>query len=104
MDSAMANSSATATGGSPPLRRDPGRRVLGGVCAGLGERLGVDPLIVRVAFIAGAMAGGLGIALYALAWVAIPAGEGHAAPRGGGRGSAEIAFGVALLALSLLLA
>ncbi len=85
-------------------RRDPTRRMLGGVCAGLGERFGVDPLVVRVAFIAAAMAGGLGFALYALAWVAMPAGAGQPAPRGGGQGSVEVALGVALLALSLLLA
>src|SRR5215218_9940256 len=105
MGTAMANSSATATGGTPPLRRDPGRRVLAGVCAGLGERLGIDPLIVRVAFVAAALAGGLGIVLYALAWVAIPRGEGEAAPRRipGDRGSVEVALGVALLMLSVLL-
>ncbi|MFL5866138.1 MAG: PspC domain-containing protein [Thermoleophilaceae bacterium] len=89
---------ATAT-----LRRDPGHRVIAGVCAGLGERFQVDPLVVRVAFIAAAMAGGLGFALYVLAWVVMPAGEGEAAPRLGGRGSVEVALGVALLALSLLL-
>ena len=102
----MASSSAAATGGSPPLRRDPQRRILGGVCAGLAERLGVDPLVVRLAFLAAALAGGLGVPLYALAWIAIPAGEGDAAsPRAPvGRGSAEIALGVALLTLSLLLA
>ena len=94
----MASSSATAT-----LRRDPAHRVIAGVCAGIGERFQVDPLIVRVAFIAAAMAGGVGFVLYPLAWVVIPAGEGQAAPRLGGRGSAEVALGVALLALSLLL-
>src|SRR3954470_3520757 len=98
MSSGMASSSA------PALRRDPTRRILGGVCAGLGERFDVDPLVVRVAFVAAALAGGLGFALYALAWVVMPAGEGTAAPRGGGRGSVEVALGVALLALSLLLA
>src|ERR671922_384361 len=99
MDRTMATASAV-------LRRDPERRVLGGVCAGLGARLGVDPLILRVAFVAAAMAGGLGIALYALAWVAIPRGEGAAPPRRlrGGRGSVEVALGVAFLMLSLLLA
>jgi signal transduction histidine kinase len=101
MDGTMATSAA-----STPLRRDPGRRVLGGVCAGLGERLGVDPLVVRVAFVAAAMAGGLGVALYLLAWAAIPAQEGAAVQRRvpTDRGSVEIAVGVALLTLSLLLA
>src|SRR3954470_16422367 len=96
--------SAMASSSAPALRRDPTRRILGGVCAGLGQRFDLDPLLVRVAFIAAALAGGLGFALYALAWVAMPAGAGEAAPRGGGRGSVEVALGVALLALSLLLA
>src|SRR3954454_2902699 len=95
--------SAMASSSAPALRRDPTRRILGGVCAGLGQRFDLDPLLVRVAFIAAALAGGLGFALYALAWVAMPAGAGEAAPRGGGRGSVEVALGVALLALSLLL-
>jgi signal transduction histidine kinase len=91
---------------SPELRRDLGRRWLGGVCAGLAERLGVDPLVVRVAFLAAAMAGGLGIALYLLAWVAIPAGQRTETKRRvpTDRGSVEIAIGVAFLTLSLLLA
>src|SRR3954465_1498977 len=93
-----------ASSSAPALRRDPTRRILGGVCAGLGQRFDLDPLLVRVAFIAAGPAGGLGFALYALAWVALPAGAGEAAPRGGGRGSVEVALGVALLALSLLLA
>ena len=94
-----------ATG--PALRRDPSRRILGGVCAGIAERLGVDPLLVRVGFIALALAGGLGVALYALAWMAIPAAEGApVAPRrfAAGRGSVEVALGTGLLLLSVLLA
>ena len=90
-----------------PLRRDPRARVLGGVCAGLARRLGVDPLLVRLAFLAAALAGGLGFVLYLLAWVAIPADE-HAPPAGaagtrGGRGSVEVALGVGFLLLSVLL-
>ncbi len=91
----------------PPLRRDPGGRVLGGVCAGLARQLGVDPLVVRVAFVAAALAGGLGIALYALGWVAIPADENAAGAHAGrlrsGRGSVEVALGVGFLLLSVLL-
>ena len=55
------------------LRRDLDDRVVGGVCAGLGRRLGIDPVILRVAFVALAAAGGSGIVLYALAWLLIPA-------------------------------
>jgi signal transduction histidine kinase len=94
-----------ATRPAPVLRRDTEHRVLGGVCAGLGRHLGVDPLIVRVAFVAAATAGGIGFILYALAWVFVPAGDAPAAPMRlrTGRGTIEIAAGVALLALSVLL-
>src|SRR5919197_2050196 len=89
-----------------PLRRDRHNRVVAGVCAGLARHIGVDPLIVRVAFVAAATAGGIGIAVYVLAWVFVPAGD---APAGAtrlrtARGTVEIAAGVALLALSVLLA
>jgi signal transduction histidine kinase len=94
-----------ATGPAPVLRRDTEHRVLGGVCAGLGRHLGVDPLIVRVAFVAAATAGGVGVALYVLAWLFVPAGDAPAAAMRlrTGRGAVEIALGVALLALSALL-
>ena len=91
------------------MRRDPTNRVLGGVCAGIANRFGVDPLMVRVVAVVAAFFGGVGIALYALGWVAMPAGEidGHPAPRRGAvprRGSVEVAVGAGFLILSLLLA
>jgi signal transduction histidine kinase len=89
-----------------PLRRDPAHRVVGGVCAGLGRHFGVDPLIPRIAFVALATAGGMGIVLYALAWVIVPAeGSEAAAPQGHGhgRGSIEVAIGLGLIVVSLLL-
>ncbi|MEA2246958.1 MAG: hypothetical protein QOH46_1487 [Solirubrobacteraceae bacterium] len=94
-----------ATRPAPVLRRDTEHRVLGGVCAGLGRHLGVDPLIVRVAFVAAATAGGVGFILYALAWAFVPAGDAPAAAMRlrTGRGTIEIAVGVALLTLSVLL-
>src|SRR3954447_6021122 len=78
---------------------------MGGVCSGLARHLGVDPLIVRVAFVAAATAGGLGVAIYALVWVFVPAGDAPARAMRlrTGRGTVEIALGVALLALSVLL-
>lgn len=89
-----------------PLRRDRERGVFGGVCAGLGQRLGIDPLILRVGFIAGAAAGGVGLAIYMLAWALIP-GHGEArwsAPTvPGSRESWQVASGIGLLVLSVLL-
>ncbi|MDQ4048542.1 MAG: PspC domain-containing protein, partial [Actinomycetota bacterium] len=108
MTEAMATSSATPATPTPrPLRRDPANGLFGGVCAGLARRLEVDPLLVRVGFLAAALAGGLGLILYPLCWVAIPAGEGDAAAAGqrrSGRGAVEVGIGVGLLLLSVLLA
>src|SRR4051812_41903481 len=99
MSTAMETRSATV------LRRDTRNRWIGGVCSGLARHLGVDPLIVRVVFVVAATAGGFGLALYALAWVFVPAGDAPARTplRRTGRRSVEIAAGVALLALSVLL-
>src|SRR5689334_9606046 len=90
---------------APVLRRDPQHRMLGGVCAGLARHLGVDPIIVRIAFVAAAMAGGVGVAIYLLAWVFLPAGEAPAGPvwLRTSRGTIEIVVGIAFLALSVLL-
>jgi len=104
----MAASPAPTSAAAPTrrLRRDGGRRVVGGVCAGLADRLGVDALLVRLGFGVATLAGGLGLGVYLLAWVAIPLGEGgSAAPRRlrGGRGAVEVALGAGLLLLSALL-
>jgi phage shock protein PspC (stress-responsive transcriptional regulator) len=98
-------SAAMATRPASVLRRDTEHRVIAGVCAGLARQFGVDPLIVRVAFVAAATAGGIGIAVYALAWVFVPAGSapGRTARLRTGRGTIEIAVGIALLALAVLL-
>src|SRR4051812_16335269 len=96
---------AMATRPASVLRRDTEHRMLGGVCAGLARHFGVDPLVVRVAFVAAATAGGVGIAIYALAWVFVPAGSapGRAARLRTGRGTIQVAVGIALLALAVLL-
>ena len=44
-------------------------RVLTGVAGGVGERLGVDPWLVRVGFLLLSIAGGAGVALYAGLWI-----------------------------------
>jgi len=89
----------------PVLRRDVEHRMLGGVCAGLARHIGIDPIIVRVAFVAAATAGGVGVVVYLLAWVFLPAGDAPAAPvwLRTSRGTIEIAVGIAFLALSVLL-
>ncbi|MET0511816.1 MAG: PspC domain-containing protein [Thermoleophilaceae bacterium] len=87
------------------LRRDRSARWLGGVCAGIARRYGVDAALVRLAFVVATAAGGVGIVLYALAWLVIPAGDSPAAGRRlpTGRSAVEVALGVGLLLLSVLL-
>ena len=93
---------------APPLAlsRDVENRVVAGVCAGLGRRMGIDPVILRVAFVGAAAAGGVGIALYGLAWLLLPAERtgrsvgARALPPGA---SWQVAAGVGLLVLALLL-
>jgi phage shock protein C len=58
--------------GRPRLVRSRDERVIAGVCGGLGRYLGVDPVLLRIAFIILALANGLGLIGYVVAWVAIP--------------------------------
>jgi signal transduction histidine kinase len=96
-----------ATAPRAGLRRDLEHRVLGGVCAGLGRRMGIDPVILRVAFVVAAAAGGVGILFYVVAWFLIPADRAgrpiapaRLLPR---RASWQVAAGVGLLVLALVL-
>ena len=63
-----------------PLRltRSTRDRWLTGVCGGVAEYTGIDPTIVRVAFALVALAGGSGVAAYALAWLIIPSADAAA--------------------------
>src|SRR3954454_15877845 len=65
----VSDAMATATGGIPQLARE--GRVLAGVCAGIARHFGVSVRFVRVAFIVLSLAGGIGVALYGLAYVSM---------------------------------
>jgi signal transduction histidine kinase len=81
-------------------------RVLLGVAGGLGERLGVDPVLVRVAFAVLAIAGGSGVVLYLLAWaVSVEPDDELARARPPRRPSARqaVALGLVVLGTMLLL-
>jgi phage shock protein PspC (stress-responsive transcriptional regulator) len=57
----------------PLLRRTTGdANVLGGVSAGIARWLGIDPILVRVAFVVLTIMGGSGILLYLAGWLFIP--------------------------------
>jgi len=91
-----------------PLRRRRSGALLGGVCAGLAPRIGVDPLVLRIGFVVATVAGGIGIGLYVICWALIPADEDAAAAEGrlgrvlGRRESWQVAGGIALLLLAVL--
>jgi signal transduction histidine kinase len=63
---------AVATREHVRLTRSRTNRVLVGVCGGVARALGVDPLIVRVAAVALAFAGGAGVIAYAAGWLLLP--------------------------------
>jgi len=54
------------------LSRQTRGRMLGGVAGGTATYLGVDPVIIRIAFVALTLFGGLGVVLYAIGWLLIP--------------------------------
>jgi phage shock protein PspC (stress-responsive transcriptional regulator) len=54
------------------MYRDPDRRVLGGVCAGISAYLDWDPLIMRIIFAVLIFAGGFGVGLYLILWIVLP--------------------------------
>jgi signal transduction histidine kinase len=91
-----------------PLRRNRSGAVIGGVCAGLAPRIGIDPLVLRVGFVIASVAGGVGIALYVACWVLMPADasapvDGRLARAVGRRESWQVAGGIVLLVLAALL-
>lgn len=47
-------------------------RWMGGVCAGIGHRYGIDPIIVRALVVVTAIVGGLGLVFYGAAWALLP--------------------------------
>ena len=55
-----------------PVRRSLDGRVIAGVAAGLASALHLRPWLVRAAFVALALAGGVGLLLYVLGWLLVP--------------------------------
>lgn len=54
------------------MYRPRNNRVVAGVCSGIGRRFGIDPTIVRIAFVASMFLPGPQILLYIVGWVLIP--------------------------------
>jgi len=73
------------------LYRSTADRKIWGVCGGLGEYFGIDPVLMRVVFIILIFAGGLGILLYVIFALVTPSGTLPPKPSGtsGGSGGAS---------------
>lgn len=55
------------------LTRSSEDKMIAGVCAGIARYAGVDPVLVRVLFVAGALLGAGSLAvIYLIAWVLMP--------------------------------
>ncbi len=54
------------------LYRSSRGKILAGVCTGLGEYFGIDPVLIRAIFIITLFSGGLGVMLYIVLWVIMP--------------------------------
>lgn len=63
------------------LYRSAHDRILGGVCGGLGAYLGVDPNLIRLAFVLLALFSGAGVILYLVLWLILPVEGGVYPPR-----------------------
>lgn len=52
--------------------RSRNEKVIAGVCGGLGEYFGIDPVIIRIVWVLLVICAGTGILAYILAWILIP--------------------------------
>jgi phage shock protein PspC (stress-responsive transcriptional regulator) len=56
------------------LTRSTTDRVIAGVAGGIAQRFGLDPTLVRVAWVVSVFFGGFGVLLYVVLWIALPEG------------------------------
>lgn len=81
--------------------RETDARWFGGVCSGLAQRFGVDPVLIRAAAVVLAFVGGLGVTAYVVLWLLLPDRRGDVlAERAVRRGDAGP---IALLVLAAVL-
>lgn len=62
--------STTPTSQSKWVRSDKG--LIAGICQGLGERMGIDPILFRVMWVLSVCIFGLGLAFYLILWITLP--------------------------------
>jgi phage shock protein PspC (stress-responsive transcriptional regulator) len=74
IDEEAATGSKTASYSALPKRlyRDPERKMIGGVCSGLGAYINIDPLWVRIIFLVSIAISGFGLLVYIILWIVVP--------------------------------
>ena len=85
------------------LYRSTDQRVIAGVAGGLGERFGVDPVLVRIAFALLSLSGLAGVVLYAVLWVLVPEAEGGSGAFLPPKTQRAVAMGMIVLGVMILL-
>jgi phage shock protein C len=95
---------ATETRQVPRLRRSRSEKVVAGVCGGLGKYLRIDPIWLRIGFVALALGGGSGVVLYIITWIAVPEETDDAGivPPAEGTSAAGVIVGAFLLIVGTL--
>lgn len=91
---------------APLVTRSRDDRVVAGVAAGLAGRIGVDPVLLRLALVVLGLALGAGLVLYGALWAALPEGGATSAPRAlpdGVRAEHGLAVGLITVGALLLL-
>ena len=87
-------------GSREPFRRRLDEGLVGGVCAGLARRLQVNVTVVRLMAVITVGIGGIGVALYAIAWALVPlASDSEAATRRRGAWKEALRMMVGMVAL-----
>lgn len=85
---------------APRLYRSKTDSAIAGVCGGLAAYFGFDPVLVRLAFVVFALAGGASVLLYLVLWIAVPLGDTvparPARAKMGGETTALLLIGVGL--------
>ncbi len=64
------------TNSTKKLYRNPQDKVLGGVASGIANYFNIDPVIIRILFLALLFVGGFGLIAYIIFWIGIPSKDG----------------------------
>jgi phage shock protein PspC (stress-responsive transcriptional regulator) len=85
-------------------RRRTGEGKIAGVAAAIGRRYAIDPALIRVAFVVATLFSGVGVLLYLLGWLLLPAETGQVSGAGGvvGRGRGVLSAALTFVLVALL--